>query len=200
VAAVLPLFRSEPPRQKALRDELPTGRLIELGGARGRTTLAVSMVIRAQRRDEPVAWVQREGSALYPPDLADSGVDLDALVVVHVPRRAGAAGAAKASELLLRSGAFGLVVIDFATGAPKGDAWQGRLSGLARQHGAQVVLLTESAADAPSLGPLVSMRIVPRRTRTAPGRFVLDHAILKDKGGRTQPIPSAPHRAPAGLG
>jgi len=164
------------------------------------------LVIRAQAEDEPVVWLQLERGALYPPDLADSGVDLDALVVVQVPRqrtvaRAGARNLARAAELLLRSGAFGLVVIDLTEEAPRGNAWQGRLAALARQHGSRVVLLSEGDEHAPSLGPTVGLRVAAARDRRAPGRFVVEHRVLKDKLGQigSRRITADRRRAPPGL-
>jgi recombination protein RecA len=206
VAALVPLsaLSSSPQdRPKALNDRVLAGRLSELSGhaSSGRTTAAVSLVIRAQLQDEPVAWVQPEGGTLYPPDLAESGIDLDALLVVHAPGgRRGARNLARAAELLLRSGAFGLVVLDLTSGAPRGDAWQGRLSALARQHDCRVVLLSEADEHAPSLGPMVGLRVVPVRERRAPGRFVVEHRVLKDKLGKLdRPLASDRRRAPWGL-
>lgn len=209
------------PRPKTLNERVPAGRLSELSGrlSSGRMTAAVSLVIRAQEQDEPVVWVQPEGGALYPPDLAESGVDLDALVVVRVPLRGRTAGPgrrlgggrrrgqkarslggdlARAAELLLRSGAFGLVVVDLGRQRPGGGAWQGRLSALARQHESRVVLLSEGKDEAPSLGPMVGLRIAPSRQRRGPGRFVVEHRVLKDKVGGGAPR-SDRRRAPWGL-
>jgi recombination protein RecA len=154
----------------------------------------VSLVIHAQRTGEPVAWLEPFDGALYPPDLADSGVDLDALVVVRVPRQSSphetSAGLARAGELLLRSGAFGLVIVDLSAGVPRGDGWQSRLAALAREHAATVVLLTSSSDDAPSIGPLVGLRVASRRDRRAPGTFVVEHRVLKDKlGAGAAPAP-----------
>jgi recombination protein RecA len=97
--------------------------LIELvgGGASARLTAAVGCLHMAQARGETTAWVQRAGGSLFPPDLQDSGIDLDALVVVQVPARAGAHGPVKAAELLLRSGGFGMVVVDLSA-EPRGSA------------------------------------------------------------------------------
>jgi recombination protein RecA len=156
-------------------------------------------VIRAQEAGEPVLWIQPESGTLYPPDLAASGVDLDALVVIHVPPLRGALGIVRAAELVLRSGAFGLVVGDVTAGVPRGDAWQSRLAALARQHASRVVLLSDSSVGEASLGPMVSMRIEPIRERRAPGRFVVTYRLLKDKtGGTTAPSPDL-RRAPCGL-
>ena len=212
MAAVIPLSalesrprhevdREADARPKALNERVVPGRLSELAGGRssGRTTAAVSLVIRAQSLDEPVVWVQPRNGSLYPPDLADSGVDLDALVVVNVPPEPR--HLARAAELLLRSGAFGLVVVDLTAGVPRGDAWQGRLSALARQHDCRVVLLSEvtrCAEEAPSLGPMVGLRVMPSCERRAPGRYVVSHRLLKDKLGGP-PLAPDKRRAPWGL-
>ena len=103
--------------------------------------------------------------------------------------------------MLLRSGAFGLVVVDFCQDAPPPghEAWQGRLLGLARQHESTVVLLTEKPTSADSLGTLIGLRIEPRRHREAPGRFRIEHEVVKNKSGA--PLQVAPDhvRGPWGL-
>lgn len=193
--------RTEAPPRISLAERVPRDRLIELGGdARSaRTTAAVSLVIHAQRAGEPIVWIQPENGPLYPPDLAACGVDLSALVVVQVPARAGAHGLARAAELLLRSGAFGLVVIDLSAGAPRGDAWQGRLAAMARQHGSRVVLLNESSDRSASLGPMIAMKIHATRERRAPGKFSIAYRVLKDKTGLIGDPSPDPRRAPCGL-
>ena len=205
MARALRLLREAPAREQRqgtpLVEAVPRGRLVELSGdgRAARTTTAVSLLIRRQAEGEPVAWVQPEGGSLYPPDLAASGVDLDDLVVVRVPVRTRAAELARAAELLLRSGAFGLVVVDLTDGRPRGSAWQSRLAGLARQHDATVLLLTDAQATAASAGPMVALRVEPVRERRAPGRFAVTHRVVRDKLGRLpEPAPDA-RRAPAGL-
>ena len=88
------------------------GRLTELSarGATATLTTAIELVLEAQHATEPIAWVTLGNTSFYPPDLADSGVDLAALLVVRVH---DVTAAARAAERLLRSGAFGLVVLDF---------------------------------------------------------------------------------------
>jgi len=145
----LPAFEAVP-----LAQQLPQGRLTEIARlpSGAQLTLAASCVVGAQVRGEPVAWLQPAGGSLFPPDLAESGVDLDALLVVHVPAAAGRAGLCKAAELLLRSGSFGLVVIDLVGSAGEGAGAaselqlqaQSRLLGLAREHDSAVLLLSDS--------------------------------------------------------
>ncbi|MCB9593071.1 MAG: recombinase A [Sandaracinaceae bacterium] len=183
------------------RKGLPPGLLVELsrGPGAAATTAAVQIVLASQRAGDPAAWIQPEGGTLYPPDLAAAGVDLDGLIVVHVPPRAGRAGLPKAAELLLRSGAFGAIVVDVEGQAPpRGGAWLGRLGSLAREHACRCVFLT--APSEGSLGPLISLRLRAARRRVRPGRFVLETEVLKDKSGAHPTLPGpALHLGPAGL-
>jgi recombination protein RecA len=192
--------------QRTLAEQIPAGKLVEISGAYGsaRLTAAVSIVLQAQREGETAAWVQPKGGSLFPPDLDESGVDLDSLVVVHVAFERDSYAIPKAAELLLRSGAFGLVVLDMTSGArpslPSANtAWQGRLLGLAREHMSRVVCLTDTPGHAASLGPLVALRIEVRRARIGPGRFSLRPQLLKNKLGFSLEMAEDPRRAPWGL-
>lgn len=195
------------PELPAFAEALPPGRLAELSGAAGtaRTTLAFAAVRATQQVGETVAWIQPAGGLLYPPDAAACGVDLAAFVVVQVPvagARPGAAGAGstgaaagifRAAEILLRSGGFGLVVTDLRGIARTAtEAMQSRLSALAREHVACVLVLTERGSSAESLGPLVSLRVEPRRSRLGGGRFAIEPVVIRSKHGG--PLELAPER------
>ena len=146
------------------------GRLVELSarGAAATLTAAIELVAEAQLAAEPVAWVTLGNATFYPPDVADSGVDLAALAVVRVHDTTAAAGAA---ERLLRSGGFGLVVLDLGGGGAVEVpiAHQGRLITLAQTHDAAVVCITEKSGEAPSLGSLVSLRAEALRLHAPAG-------------------------------
>jgi len=142
-------------------------------------TLTFRLVLDAQRHGEPVAWIGRKDAPFYPPDAADTGVDLAALAVVW---SGNAVTAAKAADLLVRSGAFGLVVLDLGVEARLPAHATSRLAMLARQHDAAIVCLTGKEAMRPSLGPLVSLRAhTASRTRSDGGRFRCEAVALKDK-------------------
>ncbi len=204
-----------PEDDRPLLEHLPPGKLVELSGSTdsphppARMTTATSILRSVQAEGDTAAWIQSEGGPLFPPDLHLGGVDLDALVVVHVPTRGERSGErasgphllCKAAELLLRSGAFGLVIVDLSEGAPPAgtEAWQGRLSALARQHHARVVLITDKPAQSDSLGTLVGLRIEPQRTRERPGRFVVRYEVIKNKSGRPFEPPSDLYQGPWGL-
>ena len=173
IAGVHALSELAAPRARESEWSLPAlaGRLCELGGAAA-LTLAFRLVLDAQALKEPVAWLMGTASSFYPPDAAESGVDLDALVVVRAP---DAARAARAADQLARSGAFGLLVVDVG-GAPIAQPLLARLLGLAQKHEAVVLFLT----DAP-LGSLISLRATSARRRRDDGRFECELRVAKDK-------------------
>jgi recombination protein RecA len=180
------------------------GTLVELSGqAPGKLSTLARLVGRAQGQGELVAWVAaREGAGFYPPDFARVGVDLGALAVVRVPRteKGGAHSLVRATEVLLRSGAFGMVVLDLSHEVPRGElSWQSRLSGLVRMHEARLVLLTASRPEEPSLGPLVSLRVASQLEITPGGRAMLSQRLLKTKlGPKSDPSPDV-RALPEGL-
>ncbi len=155
------------------------GRLCELAAAADSAALsaAISLVRDAQQHGDPAAWITARAATFHPPDAAAAGVDLAALVVVraHDVRTAG-----RAADVLLRSGAYGLVVLDLGTDTAMPTPLQGRLVQLALKHDAAVLCLTEKSADEPSLGSLVSLRGQVQRRRSADG-FVCTLRVLKDK-------------------
>ena len=195
-----PIFDHHAP---TLADALPAGRLVELSGtgAVARTSVAVALLLEAQKRGESCAWIQFADGGLYVPDLTSSSVDLDSLIVLQIPRRAGTHALLRSAELLLRSGAFGMVVIDLEDQRPTGSpsAWQGRLLGLARQHDSRVLFLSRNGRERGSLGPLIGLRVEARRHRLARGRFSLEGEVLKNKSGAPFAFPTLSMRGPWGL-
>jgi recombination protein RecA len=156
------------------------GRLSEISGSRACASLSLvfRLVLEAQREAEPVAWVGRRESVFYPPDVADTGVDLEALAVVWAP---ATRLAARAADHLLRSGGFGLVVLDVGPDDRLPPVFQTRLAGLAHRHDAALVCLTEKDGRRPSLGSLVSLRTEAVRTARTGDRFRCEVRVLKDK-------------------
>jgi len=185
------------------RDEL-AGRMVEVSGqgAVAPLTAAVGLVVEAQKLGEPAAWVTLPDSVFYPPDVAQSGVDLSALIVVRVP---GAREAGRAADRLLRSGAFGLVVLDFGPAdvgrgaAPLSMPMQGRLVGLAQRHDAALVCVTHKSSEAPSIGSMVSLRAEPGRTGLDGDRFRCRLDVIKDKKNGPGWSSAEVVRGPAGM-
>ena len=158
------------------------GRLAEISGS-GDTavlTVACALVRDAQRRSEPVAWINRPESTFYPPDVAVTGVDLDALIVI---RDNDSRSTMRSADHLLRSGGFGLVIVDLGRGPHIPLPVLARLSGLARRHRAALVFLTEKTSATASLGPLISIAATASRQRIASDRFRCWLHVVKDKHG-----------------
>jgi recombination protein RecA len=155
------------------------GRLAEVSGSKATAvlTLAFCLVLDAQKHGEPVGWATSTESSFYPPDAAQLGVDLAALVVVRVPK---ADAIARAGEKLLRSGGFGLVVLDLGL-ADMPTPLQSRLTGLAHHHDSALVCLTEKDSKAFSLGSLVSLRVHAKRKTVGKNEFACSLSVLKDK-------------------
>jgi recombination protein RecA len=158
------------------------GLLVEISsdGPGAALTAAVDLVLDAQRRGEWAAWVAAGDSSFFPPDAAAAGVDLDAVAVARVP---GAPAALRAADLLARSGAFGLLVLDLGADPRVPPAAAARLAGLARRHAAVALCLTEKPARAASLGPLVAVRAEALRERLPGGGFRVRVRGLRDRRG-----------------
>lgn len=179
------------------------GRLVELVGGpdSANVTLAVRLILEAQQTGDFVAWVATHRDVFFPPDVAAAGVDLSALPVVWalpapgdqpgVPGASRAAGsgeavrpareASRAAERLLRSGAFGLVVVDLARDLSLSAVSQGRLLRLAEHNDAQVLILRRKRRDARYSGSLVTVRAESSREQIGPGRFRATITNTKDK-------------------
>jgi recombination protein RecA len=160
--------------------DLLSGRFAELSsdGETASISAAVSIILEAQRRGEPAAWVAAGPSTFFPPDVAASGIDLDALPVV---RATNALSAARAADWLLRSGAFGVVVLDLGTDWEMRLPIQARLVGLAKKNRTALLCMTKKRRDDPSIGSLVSIRGEARARKKGFDKFTWEIRILKDK-------------------
>ncbi len=171
---------TSPDSSREWRLQTLAGRMVELSSetAGASLTAATSLILEAQQQSEPVAWIEANGSGFYPPDVAASGVDLNALVVV---RTDATSKAARAADHLLRSGGFGLLILDLSHDAHLAMSVQSRLSGLANAHRAAVVCLTRKKNDALSIGSLVSIRGETSIERHGFDQFAWDIHVIKDK-------------------
>ena len=166
---------------------LPRGRLTEIVGrtGSGKTTLARAVV---------EATVADHGWVAY----VDAQRTLDARDWVHLGDAQGvwmirphdATRAAWCADVLLRSGAFALVVLDGAPTLTKSVAV--RLTRLARDAGAALVILGDRAGGATQLGGAVRL-VVERAT---PGsRRSSRHEARHGRRTRRQPAGRRPRRA-----
>jgi len=155
--------------------------LVEISSRGAALTVATGLVLEAQHAGDPVAWISGD-SFFFPPDLAESGIDLAALAVIRPPL--DLTGGLQAADRLLRSGAFGLVLLDLTRVHPACHtlplAAQTRLAGLAQRHDTVMLCLTAREPGEASLGSLVSLHAVASRLEHD-GRFSCEVRVLKDK-------------------
>lgn len=171
----------------ALCGGFPRGAIATLEGApgSGRSAVAARLLAGATADGGLGALIEiphgPEG-AFYPPALAAAGVDLTRLLIVHP---SDAAGVARAADIVLRSAAFGVVVLPAV--ALRAAAWT-RLGSLT--HRANAVLVALGAEASHELRYFASLRV---RLRAADVRFAgsglfgtlagigIEAAILKHK-------------------
>lgn len=156
------------------------GRISEFSGtgASAVLTLACRLVYDAQCQAEPVAWITRDTSCFFPPDVATNGIDLEALVVIRVVDNQAVA---RAADMLLRSGGFGLLVLDLGKNEQIPSPLQTRLAALARTYTTAVLLLTQKPSVVPSVSSLVALRGEAQRQRLTSDHFAYTLSVVKDK-------------------
>ena len=176
----------------------PPGELTELVG-HGCASLALAAVRQAQSAGQPAAWVDGPGG--FCP--ATAGVDLVRLTLVRPPlappparevrkarRRGPCSAALLAADLLLRSRAFGLLVLDLplrdGRGTPPALAAWFRLARQASR--AQSVLLLLGDAERPVAGSAagLTLRAAWRHPAAAAWELLpppaLEVAVLRHRG------------------
>ena len=155
-----------------------TGRLCELrSDPQGvHLTLACSIICDFQRLLEPTAWVTSRHDTFFPPDVAKAGVDLAALPVIQVHNLRAVVTAV---EHLIRSGAFGLVLMELNAGMSISTAVLWRLARLAKYKHTALLCLTFPGTE---LGSMVSIRGLGTRHATLiPHHFRCDIHVIKDR-------------------
>src|SRR5687768_7916914 len=160
---------------------LPRGRLTEIVGptGSGKTTLVRAIVESTVAAHGWVAYVDAQRT-LDARDWVHLG-DAEGVWIIR-PRDAGRA--AWCADVLLRSGAFALVVLDGAPTLTKSAAV--RLTRLARESNAALILLGDRIGGASQLGGAVRLLL----ERPAPG----------NRRSRSHPPPPTPHPANGSTG
>ena len=146
---------------------LPRGRLTELVGptGSGKTTLARAIVESTIAAHGWVAWIDAQRTLDARDWVHLSDAEGMWIIRPHDPTRA-----AWSADILLRSSAFALVVLDGAPTLSKAAAV--RLTGLARESNAAFILLGDRAGSASQLGGAVRLLVERRRKTQSDSRTV----------------------------
>jgi len=145
----------------ALGGGFPRGVIATLEGTpgSGRSAVAARLLATATANGGLGALIETPAGsdgAFYPPALAAAGVDLGRLLIVHA---SGATDVARAADIVLRSAAFGVVIIPMVT--LQATAWT-RLGSLTHRANAVFVALGEAASN--ELRYFASLRVHVRAT------------------------------------
>jgi hypothetical protein len=151
--AVPTLATGWPAVDRLLGGGLPAGRLTEVVGARSSGKASFAFAAAANAMASPgqlVAWIDAPGE-LYPPAAAASGVVLDRLMIVRPGSAQDAAGLvlARAGEIVARSRAFSLLVLDLPLGGRLIERAATRLRAAAHEAGLPVVVLGDRRGAVP---------------------------------------------------
>jgi len=154
------------------------GRVVELSGGASSAVLtaAAELVLRAQERGCLAAWVHGTASTVYPSDLVNTGIDLAALPFIVAT---DSIKALRGTDMLMRSEAFALVVVELPRGKRVPLSIQTRFVGLAKTYGTGLIFITRDNHQ--SEYPLASLRAVTSKTRRSPGVFSWHVHAVKDK-------------------
>jgi recombination protein RecA len=159
--------------------EALSGRFVELVGSAS-LTASFGLVVEVQKRGDLAVWIGGHRFTFYPPDAAAAGVDLKALPVIQVDEESQAW---QASDTLLHSGAFALVVVDLGGPITVPISMQTRLVGLAKRHHTILLIITRNHRGKPAPGSLVSLRAETATHRIGHDCFTWELWAVKDKRG-----------------
>lgn len=158
------------------------GRLMEISAWEHPAALSSAMMLvrQAQCAGEPTAWVGKASDTFFPLDAAAYGVDLAALIVVRLSQ---VSDAPRAADMLIRSGGFGLVVIDLSDASPVNIPMPllSRIVRLSHVKNVATVCLTRKPVHASSLGSLISLRSQARRVGKFDATAGISLEAIKDK-------------------
>lgn len=182
-------------------DGLPRAALHELHAASkdDRTSTAAMALLMAQRCQilgqdgRPILWISESGEArrqgrLYPPGLAELGIDPDSIIHVDAPDSIAALRAAADG---VRSSAMAAVIIELAGKKPKGlDMTATRRLSLSAQKSGVLGLVLRSGSDPDNPLPTAafsrwSVAAAPSLAleANAPGHSAFDITLLRHRSG-----------------
>ncbi len=156
------------------------GRLVEISEPHPIAGLSFCFLLvrEVQMAGGCAAWIGPMDSTFYPPDAEKGGIDLRNLPIL---RLTDIQSLGRAAEILLRSGAFQLVLLDLGYDHTISIARLAQLNGLVRKHNACAVFLTHKQHGEQSVGPLISLHARTSRQRVETDSFSCELRILRDK-------------------
>jgi recombination protein RecA len=160
----------------------------------GAVSFVTEIIVEAQTRNEPVAWVSGADSIFFPPDLAARGVDVSAVAVI---RAGGENESLTAAEWLAGPAAIGLLIVDAEGQWNVSESSLGRILKLAEKNQCAVIFLTRKRRHEPSLGSRIAVRGCIERSGTLP--LIVDITTVKDKRSNSSTRQRRQYNGPSGM-
>jgi recombination protein RecA len=156
-----------------------------------------SVIRTAQISREPTVWISCCNYTFFPPDAANHGISLENLPLIKIRT---VKHAVRASEHLLRSGAFGLIIIDLPVHIFIEQGKLGKLARLADLHNTAVIISTKQEGKySTTLGSMISLRLEIGRQYLGANKFRYTIHATKDKQRTPGWKYSEVYYGPAGL-
>jgi recombination protein RecA len=152
------------------------GQFVELLGD-APLTICAGLIGEAQRARVLTAWIGMRHALFNPSDAALSGVALRSLLVVRLQEKRELC---RAADVLIRTGAYGLVVIDPASDLDIPLPDQSQLVGLAHNHKTAIMLVSGQQPRT----SLASLRAQTGKRRIDHDRFEVSVSITRSKRGQ----------------
>ncbi|GAB5487315.1 MAG: hypothetical protein Pars2KO_08850 [Parasphingorhabdus sp.] len=184
-------------RGNAVADGLPRAALHEIHAAEqtdGTSAAAMALLLAERCRDDkPILWINEQAEArrqgrLYPPGIAELGIDPDSIIYVNAPDSIAVLRAAADG---VRSPAIGAVIVDLAGKKPKGlDLTATRRLSLSAKQSGVTSLLLRSGSDMEDPLPTAAfsrwqVNAAPSAPleANAPGHSTFDITLLRHRSG-----------------
>jgi recombination protein RecA len=175
-------FTQEPKRSFDLTGL--AGKVVEFSGWNQSAclSLTIPLILECQSGNKECAWIlpssEHGGSLFFPPDFAEAGIACSRIPIV---RSKNAQDSFAIAEKLVRSGGFGLVVLDLTEGKRVRASTIGRINSMTQRFKTLALCLTRNPPGHPSLDPMISIHI-HISVFAAPGRnCTVKATVQKDK-------------------
>jgi recombination protein RecA len=179
-----------------------SGRVVEFSSWHQPACVSLSalFILECQKLKRGRAWIvpgnSADASVFYPPDIISAGIDCSSLPILKAESAVDGFGL---TERLLRSGGFGIVVLDLYAEKNQKRYSLGRLHNIAQRHDGLVLCLTRSQPGHPSLDPMVFVHVHVSVQSIGRNRNRLSAVIQKDKTGSPGKCLEWIYESPPGL-
>ena len=163
-------------------------------------SLSIPLIQECQLAGKICAWIVpcsvERASLFFPPDFAESGINCSEIPILWCKNAMDGFGIA---EKLLRSGGFGMLVLDLTESRRIRSNTMGRIHNMAQRFGSLVLCLTRKPQGEPSLDPMIFVHVHVEARKKNTDVYEVMATIQKDKAQAPGKTMSWVYDAPPGL-